>query len=128
MTFSQLYHQEIEELAALAYRDALKDFSSTQLDRGCREAIKRCTFIPKPADIIDCISDTRPDLYQDFKKLPEPGMSSEDYKKMFSELGKKLGSLSETQKDSGTIEITDEMRERHERNKREALEKFRKGA
>lgn len=58
LTFGQLYHQEIGELAAVAYRESLREFSAEQIERGCKQAVRECEFIPKPADIIRCIEET----------------------------------------------------------------------
>lgn len=58
LAFSQLYRQEIEPLAAMAYRETLRSYSVGQIERGCRDAVSRCTFMPKPAEIIESIQNT----------------------------------------------------------------------
>lgn len=91
-TFSQLYHQEIEELAALAYRETLKNYSAEQIDRGCREVVRRCAFIPKPSEIIEAIRSTGT-LYPTVRQLPEPPQSGEEIAQFFAEAREKLGGL-----------------------------------
>ena len=59
MVFSQLYRQEATEAAVWAYREALGDLTSGEIDRGCREAIRRLKFFPNPAEIRECLAIAR---------------------------------------------------------------------
>lgn len=130
LTFSQLYHQEIGELAVLAYKEALKKFNAEQIDRGCRAAIEVCTFIPKPKEIIDAIRDTAPSLYAELKTLPSPRMTSDEYKAVFAQARETLGHLlipPEPKPDlpaDGVVIITEEMRAEQKRKAAEAAAKF----
>jgi hypothetical protein len=59
MVFSQLYRQEATEAAVWAYREALADLTPGEIDRGCREAIRRLKFFPNPAEIRECLTIAR---------------------------------------------------------------------
>jgi hypothetical protein len=59
MVFSQLYRQEATEAAVWAYREALGDLTSEEIESGCREAIRRLKFFPNPAEIRECLAIAR---------------------------------------------------------------------
>jgi len=133
LTFSQLYHQEIGELAVLAYKEALKSFSAEQIDRGCREVIRTCVFIPKPKEISDAIRDTAPSLHAELKSLPSPSMTTEEFKALFAQARRDFGdllapnenlALKENLMPDGVVVITDEMRAEQKRKAAEAAAKF----
>lgn len=114
----------------LAYKESLKQFSAEQVDRGCREAIKRCTFIPKPADIIQAIGETA-EQYPQLKGLPGPRMSAQEFREVFAEAREQLKEVLTTAVAQGgdrVVIITDEMREEAKRKAKEAAERFGKSA
>jgi hypothetical protein len=49
----ELYRQELTPLATIAYQEALRDLSIEAMNAGFKEAIKRCKFLPTPAEIRD---------------------------------------------------------------------------
>jgi hypothetical protein len=71
--FSQLYRQEATEAAVWAYGEALGDLTSGEIDRGCREAIRRLKFFPNPAEIRECLEIARANAKpkQALRALPE---------------------------------------------------------
>lgn len=98
-TFHQIYHQPIEELAAAAYREALKGYSAAQIDRGCKEAIKRCAFIPKPAEIIRCIEQTAyGDYAPEVRALPEAPLSNEESRAILLKIREQVSRLKDQPK------------------------------
>ena len=132
LTFTQVFHQEIEELAAAAYKEILKGFTAAQIDRGCRECLRRCTFFPKPAEIIEAIHDTMP-VAPIVPLLPSPRMTQEDFKNALAEARERLAPILEKVEEpplpqEGVVIITDEMRATAKRKAKEATERFGKSA
>jgi hypothetical protein len=91
--FAQVFQQEIHELAALAYRETLKNFTADQIERGCRECLRTCKFFPKPTEIIEGMHANRGDYAPPFRYLPEPELNDLERKQvreMLDGLGKKV--------------------------------------
>lgn len=54
---AQLFDRELSNIIIGLYFDALKEYSIKQAEDAISKAIKSCKFFPKPAEIIELISD-----------------------------------------------------------------------
>lgn len=127
--FNRVYRQPMEPGTIWAYRETLSDLTVEEIDRGCVAAMKATRFTPTPAEIREygiLPSSEAPAL----NALPAgPPITDEEAKQFFEELKANVPCLSEESKrKDGIIEITDEMRARHEAKNREALERFGKAS
>src|SRR6185312_5569512 len=117
-TFAQVFQREIHELAALAYRETLKNYSAEQIERGCRECLRTCKFFPKPAEIIEGmrpkqeIGDYAPSVRG---LLAEPPLDEKTKRELLAEIRGKLKKMPKT---SRVVVVTDEMRAKIEAQKR----------
>lgn len=80
----------------MAYREALKSYSATQIDRGCRECLRTLKFFPKPAEIIEAMAEDSTGDYAPPVRglLPEPKLTDaerENVRKLLDHAKAKLG-------------------------------------
>lgn len=123
IAFTHVYRQPMTEATVWVYRETLCDLSVDELDRGCREAIKQTRFTPTPAEIREC-SRSEERVAALNSQQPEPAMSQADMREFLSKVRSDIPWMNEPRSMGPVLVVTDEMRERAEAKKKEALEKF----
>ena len=116
-TFTQVFRQPIEEMAAAAYRETLASYSAEQIERGCRECLRTCKFFPKPAEIIEGMRPKQEigDYAPSCGLLAEPPLDEKTKLELLAEIRGKLKKMPKT---SRIVVVTDEMRAKIEAQKR----------
>ena len=105
-----------------AYREALKDLTVAELERGCADALKRIKFVPTPAEIRDCVEKTRPAPQFAPALLGATDLSEEEQGKIRAEIQEKIATLAVGPKPL-IIELTEEeLARRKEKIKQDALD------
>lgn len=128
--FSQIFRQEATQLIAEAYLHVLQNLTPAQLDRGCNWCLAHCEFFPTPAKILEGVELTRETpACEPFDECQR--MTPEEFKALFAEARARYPELlvhapeiPAPRKQDAVVEITDEMRARHEASKAEALRRF----
>lgn len=124
---------EMTALAFTAYRLTLGELTEAEIQIAFTETFKRhkTGFRPAPGEILEYLREARMEKFYAtpaLPALPEGDPLDEEARSKIGEMLKDLGSKMATWWNSGrkdcVVEITDEMRERNERIKREALERF----
>ena len=113
IVFTHVYRQPMTEATVWAYRETLCDLSVAELERGCKEAMRQTRFTPTPAEIREYGIIEGEHYGPALNALPPaPPMTDAECKEFLAKLRKEVPCLTE-----GVIEITDKMRERHEKKK-----------
>lgn len=125
LVFNRVYRQPMTDVTIWAYRETLADLTPEELERGCREAMKRTKFTPTPAEIREYGVLPAPEIPA-LKAPVDPPLTAEEARDFLAKLKQDVPCLSnESIRSDGIVIVTDAMRAQAKAKNQEALKRFR---